>query len=61
MSYGAKEARINQERKPRVNLCGSCGKRVKETELLCAACRKTPQTQPDDGGFATWVPSGNRF
>jgi predicted amidophosphoribosyltransferase len=42
MSYGVKEARINQERKPRVNLCGSCGARVSETELLCAACRNEP-------------------
>ena len=35
-SYGTKEARINQERKPRVNLCGDCGKEC--DSLLCDEC-----------------------
>jgi hypothetical protein len=39
--YGAKEARINRERSPRVNLCGNCGCAVGETELLCDDCRDT--------------------
>ena len=43
-SYGVKEARINQERKPRVNLCGDCGVEVAETELLCDECAKLDRT-----------------
>ena len=39
-SYGVREARINQERKPRVSLCGDCGVEVSETELLCEVCAK---------------------
>ena len=35
--FGAREARINQERKPRVNLC-SCGEEIDSTELLCHTC-----------------------
>ena len=35
--FGAREARINQERKPRINLC-SCGEEIDSTELLCHAC-----------------------
>jgi predicted amidophosphoribosyltransferase len=42
MSFGAKEARIHENRKPRINLCGSCGAEVSETELLCKDCRKEP-------------------
>jgi hypothetical protein len=45
MSFGVKEAReprIQRERKPRVNLCGSCGAEESETELLCKDCRKEP-------------------
>jgi hypothetical protein len=49
MSYGAKEARINQQRKPRVNLCGACGVTVSETELLCADCRQQPTPEPYTG------------
>lgn len=44
MSCGTKEAkeypRIKADRKPRVNLCGSCGLAVSETELLCEDCRQ---------------------
>ena len=40
-SYGVREARINQERKPRVSLCGDCGVEVSETELLCDECAHT--------------------
>ena len=39
-SYGAKEARINQERRARVNRCGECGTEVGKTELLCEVCRR---------------------
>jgi hypothetical protein len=39
--YGSKEARINQERRVRVNLCGDCGQEISETELLCETCRRT--------------------
>ena len=35
--FGAREARINQERKPRINLC-SCGEEIDSTELLCHTC-----------------------
>lgn len=35
--YGVKEARINRERKPRVNVCGSCGDEC--TSLICDECR----------------------
>ena len=37
MSFGAKEARIHENRKPRVNLC-SCGEEIDATELLCRVC-----------------------
>ena len=46
-SYGAKEARIDRSRKPRVNLCGSCGEDIDANELLCAACRK-PTVESED-------------
>jgi predicted amidophosphoribosyltransferase len=42
MSFGVKEAReprIKQDRRPRINLCGACGGEVSETELLCEDCR----------------------
>lgn len=46
-SYGVKEARISRERKPRVNLCGSCGEEC--DSLLCDDCRGTlPSQQEDD-------------
>jgi hypothetical protein len=35
--YGAKEARINKERQPRVNLC-TCGKEIDNGALLCQDC-----------------------
>jgi hypothetical protein len=42
--YAAREARINQERKPRVNLCGDCGVEVSDTELLCEKCDRLERT-----------------
>jgi len=36
--YGVREARINQERKPRVNLCGDCGREC--DALFCDSCEK---------------------
>lgn len=47
--YGAKEARINRERKVRVNLCGSCGEEIDQNELLCTECRGTVATTEDEG------------
>jgi predicted amidophosphoribosyltransferase len=47
MSFGTKEEKELRIKKykPRVNLCGSCGEQVGETELLCADCRNdaTPE------------------
>jgi predicted amidophosphoribosyltransferase len=48
MSVGTRELRIHETRKPRVNLCGSCGARVGETELLCEACRNEAGYEPVD-------------
>lgn len=45
--YGAKEARINRERKVRVNLCGSCGEEIDQNELLCIECRGTVAAEGD--------------
>ena len=39
MSAAMAEARIKGDRKPRYNLCGDCGVRVSDTELLCEDCR----------------------
>lgn len=46
--YGAKEARINRERRPESNECGGCGKEISRTELLCTECRGT--TYPTNAG-----------
>lgn len=46
--YGAKEARINKERKPRVNLCGACGDEIDANELLCTECKKPTVTGSED-------------
>jgi hypothetical protein len=35
--YGIKEARIDRQRKPNGNVCGSCGE--ESVALLCSACR----------------------
>jgi hypothetical protein len=42
MSFGTKEEKELRikNRKPRINLCGSCGEQIGETELLCARCRR---------------------
>jgi hypothetical protein len=48
MSFGTKEARISTERKPRVNLCGDCGCRISETELLCTDCRNAETPEGSD-------------
>lgn len=37
-AYGVKEARIDRTRQSRVNLCGTCGAEIGETELLCVPC-----------------------
>jgi len=34
--YGVKEARINRERRPNVNVCGACGDEC--TGVLCTEC-----------------------
>ena len=43
--YGAKEAMQESRRgrvpRRRVNLCGSCGCEIDESELLCRECRST--------------------
>jgi hypothetical protein len=36
--FGIREARISQERKPRVYHCGECGVEISSTELLCDVC-----------------------
>jgi predicted amidophosphoribosyltransferase len=48
MSFGTKEEKELRIKKykPRVNLCGSCGARVGETELLCEACRNEAVYEP---------------
>lgn len=46
-AYAVKEARINSERKPRVNLCGDCGREIHETELLCEECES--RWEPQEG------------
>ena len=40
------ERQIRGDRKPRVNLCGSCGTELPDTELLCAECRNEPTPEP---------------
>ena len=39
-AFAVKEARVRPTRQP-VNLCGSCGKEISATELLCRGCRGT--------------------
>jgi len=45
--YGVKEAlqesRRGRSPRQRVNLCGSCGTAISETELLCKDCRLVGQ------------------
>lgn len=38
--FAVKEARVRPTRQ-QVNLCGSCGKEISATELLCRGCRGT--------------------
>lgn len=39
-AFAVKEARVRPTRQ-QVNLCGSCGKKISATELLCRGCRGT--------------------
>lgn len=45
------EIRFKGARRPRVNLCGSCGDPIQSTELLCEDCRVSilvEDTEVDD-------------
>lgn len=43
--YGYKEARIDQERRPRAYYCGECGVEVRSNELLCDDCARSDATR----------------
>jgi hypothetical protein len=49
MSAAIAEARIKGDRKPRYNLCGSCGQAIGASELLCENCRVSILVQDTEG------------
>jgi hypothetical protein len=49
MMSATAEARIKGDRKPRYNLCGSCGQAIGASELLCEDCRVSILVQDAEG------------